>query len=205
MDEKPPISVRKSPKQERSKTLVEAILTASARVLSTVGFDKSTTNRIAEIAGISVGSLYQYFPNKEALVGALLERYVSNHVKVIETKISELNGMAEEEIVALLIRTVLDDVIAHKKLLRVVGAQVFKVGGLNAVVDGRKRIEKTIRNLIHENRDKITKVKNLDHASYVIVSSVAGITESLIFDEIDDEFQKKLVDETIDLVKRYLS
>jgi len=69
---KPPakliVSARKAPRQGRSKQLVEAILEAAVRVLSREGAGRFTTARVAETAGVSVGSLYQYFPNKEAIL-----------------------------------------------------------------------------------------------------------------------------------------
>lgn len=61
------------PQQERSRALVETILEAAARVLVTRGVDFST-NLVSEAAGVSVGSVYQYFPNKDALCAALIER-----------------------------------------------------------------------------------------------------------------------------------
>jgi AcrR family transcriptional regulator len=64
----PAISARKKPKQERSARLVEDILEAALRVLAREGARRFTTVRVAEEAGVSVGSLYQYFPNKESLL-----------------------------------------------------------------------------------------------------------------------------------------
>src|SRR5881394_3122602 len=66
---------RKLPRQERARATIDALLTATAHVLVKEGFDRASTNRIAEAAGVSVGSLYQYFPSKEALVAALVERH----------------------------------------------------------------------------------------------------------------------------------
>ena len=63
-----PIAPRKQPKQARSAHLVEAILEAAARVLEKDGAAAFTTIRVAEQAGVSVGSLYQYFPNKESIL-----------------------------------------------------------------------------------------------------------------------------------------
>lgn len=64
---------RKEPGQERARFTFDAILEAAARILRTEGPTHLTTNRIAEVAGVSVGSLYQYFPNKDAIVGRLIE------------------------------------------------------------------------------------------------------------------------------------
>lgn len=74
--ERRPHAPRKTPRQARSKHLVEAILEAAARVFEQHGFERGNTNRIAELAGVSVGSLYQYFPNKKALVTALHARHM---------------------------------------------------------------------------------------------------------------------------------
>ncbi|WOK17158.1 helix-turn-helix domain-containing protein [Rhodopseudomonas sp. BAL398] len=65
---------RKIPRQARSRATVEVILDATALLLVDEGFEQTTTNRIAERAGVSIGSLYQYFPNREAVVGAVAQR-----------------------------------------------------------------------------------------------------------------------------------
>ena len=67
---------RKKPRQSRSQATVDVILDAAARIFVETGFAAATTNAIAERAGVSVGSLYQYFPNKLALLAALKERHV---------------------------------------------------------------------------------------------------------------------------------
>jgi AcrR family transcriptional regulator len=66
MPTKPSVNPRKQPKQDRSQATVQAILTATTHILTEDGYDQLTTNRVAERAGVSIGSLYQYFPNKEA-------------------------------------------------------------------------------------------------------------------------------------------
>ncbi|MFN5165613.1 MAG: TetR/AcrR family transcriptional regulator, partial [Pseudomonadota bacterium] len=65
---------RKSPRQVRSADTVETILAAAARVLERESLAGFNTNRVAAVAGVSVGSLYQYFPNKSALIAALIDR-----------------------------------------------------------------------------------------------------------------------------------
>lgn len=68
---------RKRPVQRRSKATVEQLLIAAAQVFEAHGYAAGTTNRIAQRAGVSVGTLYQYFPSKEAVAVALLERHIS--------------------------------------------------------------------------------------------------------------------------------
>lgn len=69
---------RKLPRQQRSAETVERILTAAARIFDERGYRGTTTNHVAQQAGVSIGSLYQYFPNKDALLVALAERHVDD-------------------------------------------------------------------------------------------------------------------------------
>ena len=73
-DANPAYSLRKQPKQRRSVATVTAILDAAARILTETGYATASTNRIAERAGVSIGSLYEYFPGKEAVFGELRRR-----------------------------------------------------------------------------------------------------------------------------------
>ncbi|MGZ3416487.1 MAG: TetR/AcrR family transcriptional regulator [Polyangiales bacterium] len=82
-NEKPPIHARKRPSQARSKQTVAFILEGAARVFRREGF-AATTNRIAEAAGVSIGTLYEYFPNKEALLVALAERHLEEAERGID-------------------------------------------------------------------------------------------------------------------------
>lgn len=66
--------MRKRPQQERSRQMVATLIEATARCITEHGLDNTTTPRIAELAGVSVGSLYQYFDGKEALIEALVEK-----------------------------------------------------------------------------------------------------------------------------------
>ena len=72
---------RRKPVQERSRETVEAILVAAAQVFETVGISAGTTSRIAKRAGISIGTLYQYFPGKESIMVALLEEHLHERTR----------------------------------------------------------------------------------------------------------------------------
>src|SRR5580658_10125349 len=87
---RPRTAPRKKPRQGRSLATVDAILDATARVLCTTGYDRASTNRIALAAGVSVGSLYQYFPSKEALVAALAARHMAAMTALVTAKLSEV-------------------------------------------------------------------------------------------------------------------
>ncbi|WP_234189345.1 TetR/AcrR family transcriptional regulator [Shinella sp. NM-101] len=77
------LAMRKEPRQSRSRVTVEAILDAGARILSDEGWAAFTTNRVAEVAGVSIGSLYQYFPDKLSLVDAIRSRHLGDSMAVL--------------------------------------------------------------------------------------------------------------------------
>ncbi len=81
--------MRREPRQGRSRQTVDAVLGAVPRVIRREGVDAITTNRIAEAAGVSIGSLYQYFPNKKAIFSALHQRHVGDVHRVIEGALAE--------------------------------------------------------------------------------------------------------------------
>lgn len=81
------LNPRKLPRQARSRALVDAILDAAARILAEQGREALNTNMVAEKAGVSIGSLYQYFPNREAIIAAVAERHghrIYHHVAGVD-------------------------------------------------------------------------------------------------------------------------
>ncbi|WP_418163190.1 TetR/AcrR family transcriptional regulator [Pantoea vagans] len=83
---------RKMPRQGRSAETVRAIIEATARILEKGGLGAFTTNAVAEWAGVSIGSLYQYFPSKEALIGALIVRETSLLISECEAIVADAKG-----------------------------------------------------------------------------------------------------------------
>lgn len=94
---------RKSPVQARSAASVEAILEATLQVLLNVGKERLTTTRVAWRAGVSVGTLYQYFPNKSALLQAALKRHLVEVTSAVELVCKEQEGETARQMVTALI------------------------------------------------------------------------------------------------------
>jgi AcrR family transcriptional regulator len=99
---------RKLPRQRRSAAMVEAIVEAAARLLVERGYEGATTRRIAERAGASVGSLYQYFPSRDALVTAVLERHVDEVLDRIAVVLRRVEAAPLDAAVRRLVDAVLE-------------------------------------------------------------------------------------------------
>lgn len=104
-DKKQILSKRRAPRQKRSQETFEAILTASIHILNEDP-TQFNTNFLAAKAGISVGSLYQYFSNKDEVLDELLNRYIQTHQTILDS-ISDIDDREIEEIVRLLIEKLL--------------------------------------------------------------------------------------------------
>ncbi|QXZ80485.1 TetR/AcrR family transcriptional regulator [Rhizobium sp. L51/94] len=100
--------MRKQPRQARSRATVETIVQAGARILSDEGWAGFTTNRVAELAGVSIGSLYQYFPDKLSLVDAIRHRHLDDSMAVMRRV--RPDAVSPAEFAAQLVRAV---VAAH--------------------------------------------------------------------------------------------
>ena len=114
---KTPHMMRKVPAQQRSRATVEAIVEAATRVLGRRGWAKFNTNEVAHVAGASVGSLYQYFPNKLSLVEAIRRRHFDAVIAVLETASNEPSESAVESLVEGMIRVHSANPSLHKALL----------------------------------------------------------------------------------------
>ena len=90
--------LRKKPKQLRSKLMFDNILKASTRVIEEVSFEKFTTNKVAEAAGISIGSLYQYFPNKQSILIELERIAVDEMTANIESLLFDENHTSQDRL-----------------------------------------------------------------------------------------------------------
>ena len=99
-------SMRKAPRQRRSQVMVDVILQAAARVLAKSGWAKFNTNEVARIAGVSIGSLYQYFPNKLALAEAIRQQHLAAILQVLA------GAATEEDSLAIRVERLIEGIIA---------------------------------------------------------------------------------------------
>lgn len=159
---------RKAPTQERARVTVDAILQATADVVRKKGLAGLTTNHVAERAGVSVGTLYQYFPNKDALVTALGERHVEQVLAWIAAHMTFDEAPFEERLrraIALVVASIDEDPALHRALseLGVVRS------GLTAPATELHRA------LLAEAREQMGVALDVDAAAVVLVSATQAI------------------------------
>jgi AcrR family transcriptional regulator len=203
MPQKVTTAPRKEPRQKRSREKVAAILDAAARVLVDEGYERATTNRVAEVAGISIGSLYQYFPNKESLVAALAERHSEAMCRVY-TKKAELLLNAPLAVAAEdLVRTNLEVHAADARLHKVLMEEVPRVGALEAVEAIDRKISAVMRGYLEARKDEIAP-KDLDVATFVLVKLVQVLAHRAVVERPEYLEDDRLIKETTAAVLGYL-
>lgn len=128
--------MRKEPRQARSRATVEALIEAGARILSEQGWAGFTTNKVADAAGVSIGSLYQYFPDKLSLVDAIRRRHIDDSLAAVRGALAETQPLFA--FVETLVANIIEAHSTHPGLHRVL---LDEAPGLEAYRDQNSEIE----------------------------------------------------------------
>lgn len=122
------VAPRKRPRQQRSQRTVDAVLEAAAQVLEARGLGGFNTNAVADRAGVSIGSLYQYFPGKEAVIAALNRREGERFDRALSQALSAAAREPMAEAVAILVRAAVDHQTARPNLARILDLEERRLG-----------------------------------------------------------------------------
>jgi AcrR family transcriptional regulator len=156
------LAPRKSPRQERARATVDAILGAAADLFAARGYARTNTNHIARRAGVSVGSLYQYFPNKDAILTALLDR----HLRAVEATIARCVLVIEDAAVPLRtgVRHLLEELLElHEADPRLTRAVEDQAGQMPRVPEALGRYEKAYLGKLEQILRSRPEVRSGDH------------------------------------------
>jgi AcrR family transcriptional regulator len=196
---------RKEASQARSRATVEALVDATARILVREGFDKASTNRIAEVAGVSVGSLYQYFPGKEALVAAVIERHQQEIMQLVRGELTQVASQPLKQAVRTLVTVAVESHRIDPKLHRVLAEQIPRVGKLEKVETFNRANYALFEAYLERHRKEI-RAADLELAAFVCVTSIEALTHTAVLHhDISDKAAAALIDEATRLVVGYLT
>ncbi len=193
---------RKRPRQRRSQQTVAAILEATAHILVTDGYNKLTTNRVAEVAGVSIGSLYQYFPNKQALVLALAEEHLGREIARLSAMTTELQKLSLAQATRKSIHAVFEAFAVDAELHRAIVTDVVHLGE-PLVKALQSQAEFVVRAALERRRDEILPT-DIDLAAFFIVSAVDAIAIRALTVAGDRFSLETLEREVCELILRYL-
>lgn len=198
---------RKHASQERSRATVAALIEATARILVSDGFDRASTNRIADVAGVSIGSLYQYFPSKEALVLAVVERHNHDIMQIVGEVLAEMDSLPLEEAVRRLVAVAIEAHRVSPELHRVLTEQIPRIGPLEHVETANRAAHAVFRAYLESRRDELG-VADVKLAAFVCATSIEALAHNAVLHHPDlssEDATRALIDHSVRLILGYLT
>lgn len=169
---------RKSPVQARSAASVAAILEATIQVLLKVGKGRLTTTRVALRAGVSVGTIYQYFPNKSALLQAALKRHMVEITEAVELVCKEQQGETPRQMVTAVITAFLQAKMRDAKSSVALYSVSSDVDGAKIVQQMEARFDKAIVRMLATASEPLTTDPQIVAA--VLQGAMAGVGRKML-------------------------
>lgn len=164
---------RRKPVQRRAHQTVEAILDAVIRILKREGFGAVTTNRIAEVAGVSIGSLYQYFPDKRAIFAALHRRHIEQVDRTIQATLVENAASSLDDLIRALVNAMIDAHASDPELHELLMTEVPHRA--NGTEDFALRLHGTFRLAIASRAQELKDGRDLDSVVFVVTHMVESL------------------------------
>lgn len=196
---------RKSAKQQRSRVTIDAILEATARIVGQVGLDQATTNRIAELAGVSIGSLYQYFPGKEALLAALIAREAEADLEALRRVLVDLHDLPLADAVERLITVLVARHARHPALYRWMLTYTPGLGQHPTVRSIAARGRALLRDLLGAHQAELPPHREPALAAMILGSAVESAVHTAIFERPETLTDGTLARELTALCHAYLT
>lgn len=198
------LSPRKRPSQSRSAVTVKAILDATARILVERGYAATSTNAVAEHAGVSVGSLYQYFPNKDALIAALHARHIEQMRAVIQHALARAMDLGLDVGLTELIEGAVEAHRIEADLHRVLAQQLAGLDVVDAHDKFDEVLEEHIVALLARHRDLIT-VSDLRLAAFMLNHSTHALIHTVVVQRPRGVSLKTATAEIVRMMRAYLT
>ena len=197
------VTARKPPQQLRSRVTVEAILDGAIRVLEQEGSLALTTTRIAQVAGVSVGTLYQYFPHRKSILDALQEREFQRTLVVMQEVMLERAIESTDELARAVIRGLFKLYGAAPELHRVLVVEGLSGEAPEQVKAFDLRMVTLVRSVLAGARFTCRR-KNVDAAAFIAYQSVRASMMAHLLEAPAGMDEATLTDELADLLHRYL-
>ena len=172
---------RKRPRQARSQHTVDVILDAAALVLAKGGYAGTNTNLVAERAGVSVGSVYQYFPNKDALVVALHERHARQMYEVIDAILSAAQTVSVRDHVAAIAKALLAAHMIEPELHKVLERDLVFFDRHEGECQSDRSIFLRIRGVLEDLKGQIVPT-DYEFATWIVLNLIVSMVHATVIE-----------------------
>ena len=194
---------RKTPVQARSAATVEAIGEATIQVLLSHGADRLTTTRVAERAGVSVGTLYQYYPNKQSLLFAVLEHHLDRVWSALEEACEQSRGMPLADMMKVVVERFVDAKMERTDISIALYSIASELGGAALVKRMGERARKALKAALRTAPD--AHFPQEDFAVQMMLSAMAGTTRSVLEAGASAVMVRRLREQLVLLCQSYMA
>jgi AcrR family transcriptional regulator len=170
---------RRKPRQQRSRQTVEAILGAVVRILKRESAQAVTTNNIAEVAGVSIGSVYQYFPDKRAIFTSLHQRHIEEIDRLIESTLVANAGSSLESLIRALIEAMVNAHTGDPELYQALFREVPHMA--EQTRDFPVRLHGAFRLALASRAKELRPRLDFDKAAFVVAHLVDSLSHGAMF------------------------
>ena len=189
---------RRSPRQSRAQLTVNAILFAAAHILKTRGHERLTTNRIASLAGVSIGSVYQYFSDKQAIVDALRERHDAFYVAQVQRGIKSVAGSELRPSLEKMLRRMIDLHLSDNALHGELRGEANVMRSRQSEYVGRVRV------YLEEHAAELRPIPDPDLTAFLVTKALEQLIHGVALDEPERLSHPHYVNELVELTMGYL-
>lgn len=194
---------RRSPVQKRSQATVNAILEATAQVLVEHGYAKASTNKIARRAGVSIGTVYEYFPDKDAVVMALLDALVRETLERLQKEMALLLPESLPVATRRWLRMAVGMMRERRELVRTIVEQVPRWDEVAPVRDVERKMIEFSRTLARDTNRHFASHRNLEAALFLVSGMIRAAVLRIVLEKPDHLTEDELIDELADIVTGY--
>lgn len=197
------IAPRKHPVQARAKATVRALIEATAQVLVAQGYERSTTDAVAERAGVSIGTLYQYFPNKESLIAALIRDHVEEILATVRAALTRDAESSPEETLRALVHAGIEAHRINPALHKVLSEQVPREAYPDEAVDVAGELQSMVGCFLREKAPDLPQ-QRIRMVAFVVESTIEALTHCAVVEAPDWLRHGHLEKEAVELLRPYL-
>jgi len=195
-------ALSKQPRQPRARRTVQRIIAATAELIEARGLDALTTNRVAEQANVNIATLYQYFPNKQALLSALIQSNLNELTRVLNDMLDQLGDAS---------------IADSTRLWATLALQYYRQSGgvmpellrgqylLSNLPEGRefeRRLMEAMHRFLSRQRDKL-QVSDLERSIYITFTACSALLSRHLLDPVPYYKDEEIVEELVLLMTRY--
>jgi AcrR family transcriptional regulator len=191
------------PRQARSRALVEAVLESTARVLVERGYAGTNTNLVAERAGVSIGSLYQYFPNKDSLIAALHERHGGEMRAVVETMLATDHPRDLRGHLAVLVHAMLAAHQVEPELHRLLEQEFLSFDVPYNQNPADQSVFRRVRQLLENHRNEVAP-RDLDLATWMALKTMQALVHAAVITPPSRHFTPAVEQAIVDMLAGYI-